>query len=157
MATTLDLLRRLVEHGVEFVLVGGMAAVVHGSSVVTEDVDVCIRFDLPTLRRLLDALRGSHPKQRMQPQRTPLSDDPAAYLGWRNLYVVTDEGQLDLLGEVTGLGKLEDLLPRSQEIDLGAFRCRVLGVDDLIEAKRILGRPKDLRVIAELEAARRKP
>lgn len=155
MATTLDLLRRLVENGVEFVLVGGMAAVAHGSSIVTEDVDVCIRFDLPTLTRLLDALRGSHPKQRMQPQRTPLSDDPASYVGWRNLYVVTDEGQLDLLGEVTGIGELDELLPGSQEIDLGAFRCRVMGVDDLIKAKRLLGRPKDLRVVEELEAGRR--
>ena len=44
MASTLDLLRRLVEHGVEFVLVGGMAAAAHGASIVTEDVDICIRF-----------------------------------------------------------------------------------------------------------------
>lgn len=156
MASTLDLLRRLADHGVEYVLVGGMAAAAHGSSVVTEDVDICIRFDLATLERLLAALRDSHPRQRMQPQRDPLSDDPKTYLGWRNLYVVTDEGQLDVLSEVTGVGGLDDLLPRSDELDLGGFRCRVIGLDDLIRAKRTLGRPKDIRVALELEAVRRR-
>ncbi|HUB08501.1 MAG TPA: hypothetical protein VMB50_15960 [Myxococcales bacterium] len=156
MASTLDLLRRLADHGVEFVLVGGMAAAAHGSSVVTEDVDICIRFDLATLERLLAALRDSHPRQRMRPQRDPLSDDPKTYLRWRNLYVVTDEGQLDVLSEVTGVGGLDDLLPRSDELDLGGFRCRVIGLDDLIRAKRTLGRPKDIRVALELEAVRRK-
>jgi predicted nucleotidyltransferase len=156
MASTLDLLRRLVDHGVEFVLVGGMAAAAHGSSVVTEDVDVCIRFDLPTLTRLLDALRGSHPRQRMQPQRSALSADPAAYLGWHNLYLVTDEGQLDVLSEISGVGPLEALLPGSLLLDLGGFGCRVMGVEDLIRAKRALGRPKDLRAALELEAVRRK-
>ncbi len=156
MASTLDLLRRLVEHGVEFVLVGGMAAAAHGSSVVTEDVDICIRFDLPTLTRLLNALKETHPRQRMQPQQTALSADPAAYLGWRNLYLVTDEGQLDILSEISGVGPLEALLPGALLLDLGGFGCRVMGVDDLIRAKRTWGRPKDLRAALELEAAKRR-
>jgi predicted nucleotidyltransferase len=129
MASTLDLLRRLVEHGVEFALVGGMAAAAHGSSVVTEDVDICIRFDLQTLTGLLSALGESHPRQRMQ---------------------------LDVLSEITGIGSLEALLPGSLLLDLGGFNCRVMGVEDLIRAKRALGRPKDLRVALELEATRRK-
>jgi hypothetical protein len=58
MGSTLDLLRRLVEQRVDFVLVGGMAATAHGSSVVTEDVDVCTRFQLENLERLLKALEG---------------------------------------------------------------------------------------------------
>ncbi len=97
MASTLDLLRRLAEHGVEFVLVGGMAAAAHGSSIVTEDVDICIPFDLSTLTALLQSLQESHPRHRMQAQRSPISPDPSTYLGWRALYVVTDEGQLDVL------------------------------------------------------------
>jgi hypothetical protein len=156
MASTLDLLRRLVEYGVEFVLVGGMAAAAHGSSVVTEDVDICIRFDLSTLTRLLASVAESHPRQRMQSERSALSADPAAYLGWRNLCLVTDEGQLDVLGEITGVGPLEALLPGSLLLDLGGFACRVMGAEDLIRAKRTLGRPKDLRAALELEAAKRK-
>jgi predicted nucleotidyltransferase len=156
MPSTLDLLRRLVEQDVEFVLVGGMAAAAHGSSVVTEDVDICIRFDLATLTRLLKALRESHPRQRMQPERSILSADPASYLGWRNLYLVTDEGQLDILSEISGVGPLEALLSGAQLLDLGGFACRVIGVEDLICAKRTLGRPKDLRAALELEAAKRK-
>ena len=155
MASTLDLLRRLAEQGVEYVLVGGMAAAAHGSSVVTEDVDICLRFDLPTLTRLLAALRESHPRHRMQPQRSALPEDPAAFVGWRNLYVVTDEGQLDILGEITGVGTLDALLPKSVLLDLGGFQCRVMGIEDLILAKRTLGRPKDLRVVLELETVSR--
>ena len=132
-----------------------MAAAAHGASVVTEDVDICIRFDLRTLTRLLSALGESHPRQRMQPQHTTLSADPAAYLGWRNLNLVTDEGQLDILSEITGIGPLEALLPGSLLLDLGGFSCRVMGVEDLIRAKRALGRPKD-RVALELEAVSRK-
>ena len=156
MASMLDLLRRLAEHGVDFVLVGGMAAAAHGSSVVTEDVDICLRFDLPTLAHLLEALRGSHPRHRMQPARSPLSDDPAAYLGWKNLYLVTDEGQLDVLGDISGVGPFDALLPGAVDLDLGGFRCRVMGVADLVVAKRTLGRPKDLRVVLELEAVQTK-
>lgn len=155
MATTLELLRRLTEHGVEPVLVGGMAAAAHGSSMVTEDVDVCIRFDLATLTRLLEALRGSHPRQRMLPDRPALPEDPGALVGWRNLYLVTDAGQLDVLSEVTGVGAYEAIAARADELDLGAFRCKVLCLDDLIRAKRALGRPKDIRVALELEAIRR--
>jgi hypothetical protein len=156
MATTLDLLRRLVEQRVDFVLVGGMAAAAHGGSMVTEDVDICIGFDLPTLTALLATLRGSHPRHRMQPARSPLADDPSAFLAWRALYVVTDEGQLDVLREITGVGEFDRVALGSVQLDLGGFSCKVMGVDDLILAKRAVGRPKDLRAALELEAMRDK-
>lgn len=138
----------------DYVLVGGMAATAHGSSLVTEDVDVCIRFDLETVRRILDALVGVNPRQRMTPDRPELSKDPATYVGWRNLYVVTDLGQLDFLGHVTGLGGFDEVVAGAESLDLGGFSCPVLGLDALIRAKRALGRPKDLRAVAELELAR---
>lgn len=147
----LELLKRLADAGVEFVLVGGMAAAAHGSSLVTEDVDVCIRFDAETLERILRSLDGLHPRQRMTAQRPELSADPSTYVGWRNLYVVTDAGQLDFLGQVTGVGGFEDVARNAMTLDLGTFSCRVLGLEDLIRAKRALGRPKDLRAAAELE------
>jgi hypothetical protein len=154
MASTLDLLKHLTEHHVEFVLIGGMAATVHGSSVVTEDVDLCTHFSLANVERILAALDGLHPRQRMTPDRPALSADASTYVGWRNLYVVTDLGQLDLLGQVTGVGDYSALRQHAISIDLGEFTCWVMGVDDLIRSKIALGRPKDLRVAKELEALR---
>jgi predicted nucleotidyltransferase len=151
MASTLDLLKRLTDHEVPFVLVGGMAATVHGSSVVTEDLDICVSFDVASLERLLRALEGLNPRNRMSPQKPPLSTNPADYVGWRNLYVVTDAGQLDLLGEITGVGPFSAVALGAIEIDLDGLRCKVMGLADLIRSKRALGRPKDLRVVAELE------
>jgi hypothetical protein len=152
MASTLGLLQRLAEANVDFVLVGGLAAVVHGSSVVTEDADVCIRFDEPTLSRVLSALAPVHPRERMNASRPPLGADARRFVGYRNLYLSTDEGVLDLLGEIIAVGPFEAVRAASMEIDLGAFRCRVLSLEALIACKRALGRPKDLRVVVELES-----
>jgi hypothetical protein len=133
-----------------------MAAAAHGSAMVTEDVDVCIRFDLETLTRILAALRDSHPRHRMRPDRPIVSESPESLVGWRNLYLATDAGQLDLVSDVTGVGSYEAVAAHAEELDLGTFRCKVMGVDDLIRAKRTLGRPKDIRVALELEAIRRR-
>ena len=76
MASTLELLRRLTIEKVEFVLVGGMAAIAHVSASVTEDVDVCFRFDEPTLRGVFRALEGTNPRERMNKARPPLGPDP---------------------------------------------------------------------------------
>jgi predicted nucleotidyltransferase len=151
MASTLDILRRLVEHQVDFVLVGGMAATVHGSTIVTEDVDVCTRFELDNLQRLIGALAGLHPRQRMTPARPALPTDPSSLLGLKNLYLITDAGQVDFLGAVTGVGGFQDVARGALALDLGGFECRVMGLEDLIKAKRTLGRDKDLRAAVELE------
>lgn len=156
MASTLELLRRLTEARVEFVLVGGMAAVAHGSASVTEDVDVCIRFDAQTLTRVFEALRGTNARERMNSARAPLGDDPLRYVGYRNLYVVTDEGVIDFLSEILAVGGLDEVAKEAVSLDLGGFSCRVIGLKSLILCKRALGRPKDLRVAGELEAVLRR-
>lgn len=81
MASTLALLRRLRTQNVEFVLVGGLAAIAHGSASTTHDADVCIRFDEATMRGVFRALEDLHPYHRMTPQRLPLGDDPLRYVG----------------------------------------------------------------------------
>lgn len=154
MASTLALLQRLSRQSVDFVLIGGMAAVVHGAASVTEDVDVCVRFDHETLRRLLLALEGTNPRQRMHPARPVFGPSPEPFVGNKNLYLVTDEGVLDLLGEVIGVGGYEEAAATALELDLGGFSCRVLGLEALIACKRALGRPKDLHVARELETLR---
>lgn len=156
MASTLALLRRLTAANVDFVLVGGLAAIVHGSTVVTEDADVCLRFDEQTLSRLFRALEGLNPRERMNAARPPLGNDPGRFVGNRNRYLVTDEGVLDLLGDIVAVGAFEAVRAASLEVDLGDFSCRVLSLEALLACKRALGRPKDLRVVAELEAVLRR-
>lgn len=151
MASTLALLRRLVTEKVDFVLVGGMAAIAHGSASVTEDVDVCVRFDEVTLRGVFSALKGTHPRERMNVARPPLGDDPLRHVGNRNLYVTTDEGIIDFLGEITGLGAFDRVAAHAVSLQLADFSVKVVGLEDLILAKRTLGRPKDQRVARELE------
>lgn len=151
MASTLGLLRRLVAEKVEFILVGGLAAIAHGSASVTEDVDVCIRFDEPTLTGIFRALEGTNPRERMNPARPPLGVDPSRFVGNRNLYVTTDEGVIDFLGELTGLGAFEQVAAKAVTLLLADFEVRVVGLEDLIRSKRTLARPKDLRVARELE------
>ena len=155
MASTLELLRRLSAEKVEFVLVGGMAAIAHGSATVTEDVDLCIRFDVPTLTGVLRALAGTNPRERMNPLK-PSVKDPARYVGYRNLYLVTDEGVLDLLSEILTVGAYDSVAANAVEMDLGGFPCRVIGLEDLIRCKRALGRPKDLNAAAELDVVKRR-
>src|SRR5437763_10977399 len=114
MDSMLQLLQRLSDAGVEFVVVGGFAAVAHGSSLVTKDVDVCTRFDLPNVTRILTALNGIHPRHRMRPDKLPLADEPARFEGFKNLYVLTDLGMIDFLGELPGWGTFADALEHSE-------------------------------------------
>jgi hypothetical protein len=65
--------------------------------------------------------------------------------------LITDVGALDLLGEITGGGSYEDLLPHTIEIDIFGVSCRCITLSRLIEVKRAAGRPKDLDALAELE------
>ena len=156
MASTLGLLRRLVAQKIEFVLVGGLAAIAHGSAAVTEDVEVCIRFDEATLTAVLRALEGTNPKERMNPARRPLGSAPLRFVRNRKLFVATDEGVIDFLGELTGLGTLERVAANAVTLQLADFPVRVMGLQDLIASKRALARPKDLRVARELELERLK-
>jgi len=151
-----EILKRLNEYQVDFVLVGGMAAIAHGSSMTTKDVDVCAPLGEPNLSRILNALREIHPKLRMRPDRMPLPDDPDRLRGLKNLYLVTDWGVIDFLGELSGVGQFDEVLKNSRAADLGGFTCRILDLDALIAAKRAAGRPKDMRALPELEALKRR-
>lgn len=122
MASTLELLRRLSTEKVDFVLVGGMAAIAHGSAAVTEDVDVCIRFDEATLSGIFRAVAGTNPRQRMHSARPPLGDEPRAFVGNKNLYVVTDEGVIDFLGEIVAVGGYDAVAATALSLDLGGFQ-----------------------------------
>jgi len=147
-----SLLIRLIEHHVDFVIIGGFAAVAHGSSLLTQDVDICCHFSMDNLMQLQDALADLHPVHRMTPKRLPLRLTPQTCEGLKNLYLDTDLGQLDCLGTITGVGDFEQVKAHSVEITLSAGPCWVLSLDALITAKTAMGRPRDQEAVAQLKA-----
>ncbi len=149
-----SLIERLVRHHVEFVVVGGFAGVAHGVSMLTQDVDICCRFTPENLLRLQDSISDLHPVHRMTRQRVALELTPTNCGRLKNLYLDTDYGQLDCLGEVMAVGNYDDALRRSVEIRLPFGPARVLTLDALITAKQAMDRPRDREMVAQLEAIR---
>jgi hypothetical protein len=154
MASTLDILKRLNEHQAVYVLVGGMACVIHGSQVVTQDVDICAPLTLENLRRLCAALQDIHPRFRMTRELHPLPQNPEELDKFKNLYLLTDLGQLDILSEITGIGKYSEVERHIIRIDLGGTFIKVLDLDTLIIAKQAMNTPKDRQVVLELSSIR---
>lgn len=149
-----ELLRTLATAGVDFILVGGVAAAAHGSPRATQDLDVVYRRGADNLEKLAQALSTCEPYLRGAPPGLPFSLDVASLSSGLNFTLTTTLGWIDLLGEITGGGSYEDLLPHAEPIDVFGIRCLVLDLDTLIVTKRAAGRPKDFEGIAELEILR---
>jgi len=154
MASTIDLLKRLNSHHVRYVLVGGMACVIHGSQVVTQDVDICAPLDPDNLSSLLEALVGTNPRFRMTRDLKPLPERVEELAGFKNLYLITDLGPLDILSEVAGIGGYTEVKKHIIRIDLEGVKCHVLNLDMCITAKKAMNNPKDRQVAIELDAIR---
>ncbi len=154
MDSTRGLVRRLIQNDVSFVLVGGMAGTIYGSSLVTEDVDICAPLVLSNIARLLSALDGLERRWRMLPKRPPLTTVADELVGYKKLYLTTTVGQLDVLTEIAGIGEYDTVARRSETVHLSERTIRVLSIDALITSRKALNRPKDLPGIAQLEAIR---
>lgn len=150
------LLQRLFEHNIEFVLVGGFAANLHGTRDVTQDIDICLKLSRENLARLFAALTDLHPVHRLTPNRLPLQITDANWQSLKNIYLETDWGVLDCLGEVAGIGDYEKAVLLSTQIPLPVGACPVLTIEALIRAKQALARPHDLRTVAALKAIQSK-
>jgi predicted nucleotidyltransferase len=148
------LLRALADSGVEFILVGGVAATVHGSTRLTVDVDAVYRRTPQNIERLVLALTPYHPYLRGAPSGLPFRWDAATIMRGLNFMLTTDVGDVDLLGDITGGGGDDSLIAATMGIRVFGIDCRCLTLDKLIEVKRAAGRPKDFEAIAELEAIR---
>ena len=150
------LLSRLQAQHVEFVIIGGFCGVMHGVSLVTRDLDVCCRFTPTNLRRIEAAVKDLHPCHRLAANKLPLelTDELCGRL--RNLYLQTDLGRLDCLGEVKGVGGYEDVLERSVVFKLSYGEFRILDIEALIAAKEAVGREHDLAVARQLRAIKEK-
>ena len=147
-----EILPLLVRHGVRFIVVGGGAAIAHGSARLTSDIDVVYARDAVNIRNLIVALQPFQPYLRGAPPGLPFRWEEQTIKAGLNFTLTTTLGDLDLLGEVTGGGSYEDLIRFSEEMAVFGVHCRFVTLERLIQLKRAAGRPKDLDALAELQA-----
>jgi len=143
---------RLVEAKVDFVLCGGLAAFLQGSSILTRDVDIVCDMGRENIGRLFEALKDLHPYHRMTPGRIPFVLEQATGQPLQNIYLSTDWGQLDCLGHVKGIGGYSECHKLSEPIEMAGFTIMTLTLEGILIAKRAMGRPRDLQTVFELEA-----
>jgi hypothetical protein len=148
------LLRTLVSGGVEFVIIGGMAATAHGSAHVTVDLDIVYRRTTENVVRLAEALAPLDPYLRGAPPGLPFRFDAETIRRGLNFTLTTAAGDLDVIGEAAGGGTYEALEPTAEVRRVFDVDVHFVDLETLIRLKRAAGRPKDLERIAELEAIR---
>src|SRR5258708_1405694 len=137
-------LRSLCEHGIHFILVGGLAAVLNGAPVQTYDVDVVHSLEPANIERLLKFLQEIDAIFRIQPERR-LRPTASHLAAGGHLNLLTILGPLDLLGTIGPWLSFSDLLPLSHEMAIGeGMRIRVLNLETLISIKEQLASEKDL-------------
>lgn len=149
------LLRRLAEARVDFVVVGGMAAVALGSAQVTRDLDITYATDAENLDRLGGVLVDLGARLRGVSDDVPFVPDGRTLRRTRILTLDTADGPLDLLAAPDGAPGYSALREAAEVGVISGVEVRVASLDDLIAMKRTAGRPKDLVAVEELEAIRR--
>ena len=149
------LLERLVAGDVDFVVIGGIAAVIHGSAMITRDLDVAYATDQANLERLGAVLVALGARLRGVTEEIPFVPDGRTLRRTRVLTLVTPDGQLDVLAEPDGSPGYELLRERALAADVGGIIVRIASIGDLIAMKKAAGRPKDLVAVEELEAIQR--
>jgi hypothetical protein len=149
-----ELIFALRDARVEYILVGGMAAIAHGSARLTQDLDIVYRRTDENIERLVAALAPLKPYLRGAPPGLPFQFDGRTIQRGLNFALNTSAGDIDLLGEITGGGAYDQLLPHCLNLQVYGTKVICIGLDQLIHVKRAAGRPKDFEAIAELETLR---
>jgi hypothetical protein len=149
------LLETLTTRGIDFVVVGGIAATLLGSARDTFDLDICPATDPTNLDRLGKVLVEIGARLRGVEESAPFVPDGRSLAQMEIIALDTDLGPLDVLAAPSASPGYEVLRRHAERKDLGHFAVLVASVDDLIAMKREAGRPKDLVVVEELEAVRR--
>jgi predicted nucleotidyltransferase len=144
-----SLLGILVKHGVDFVLIGGMAGIARGSNYPSFDLDVAYSRSRANIRRLVSALEEIGVRPRGAPADVPFQLDERTIENGANFTFVTPFGDLDVLADVAGIRSYDDLAAESEEKDLFGLPVRVASLDDLIAMKSAANRPKDRNMLEE--------
>jgi hypothetical protein len=139
------MLEVLEHHAVAYVLIGGLAATLHGSPAVTNDADICPARDLQNLTRLSAALRELEARVRTdaEPTGLPFACDAEFLSRVRVVDLVTKYGTFDISFEPAGFRDYEELAEHAEEIAIGGLRVKVAALADVIYSKETANRPKD--------------
>jgi predicted nucleotidyltransferase len=149
------ILTALEESGVRFVLVGGLAVIIHGSDRSTLDMDIVYDRRDQNVSALVDAVRALKPLLRTKDGGVPFLWDAKTVKNGCHFTLLTDAGPLDLLGDAQGVTDFDALWEHAEEAELYGLPVRVASIEDLIAMKRAAGRSKDLLHIQELEALKK--
>jgi predicted nucleotidyltransferase len=147
--------RTFQEAGIDFIVIGGLAMVAHGSDHVTRDVDLAYAVDSENLERLAAFLPTIHARILGRPTSSLITITPDLLSRVRFLNLHTDLGEVDVMREIPGVESFEGLLQRCVHADFGGFTVRIASLDDLIAMKRAANRPKDQSHLYELLALKK--
>ena len=147
-----DIFERLTTAQVEFVVVGGVSAVLQGVPIVTLDLDLCYRRTPENIKKLAAALAPLPLRQRGFPPELPaLFDERTIQLGC-NFTLEAGADHLDLLGEMSAIGGYEQIIGDAEDIEFQTYRLKVLSLTQLIATKEAANRAKDNAVLPTLRA-----
>ncbi|QOC23115.1 hypothetical protein IC757_02850 [Wenzhouxiangella sp. AB-CW3] len=148
-----EILETLNQHEVEYIVVGGVAAVIHGAPTTTFDLDTLVRLEKTNAERLIRAL--SNLEARFREHHKPIYPTVEHILAGGHLLLITRAGPLDILGFIGENQCYEDLVDTSTELQMSVGSLRVLDLDELIAEKKRMGRSRDHAAVELLEAVRR--
>lgn len=144
-----QLLGPLIEHGVDFVLIGGQAGISHGSTYPSYDLDVVYARDRDNVARLVAALKEIGVRLRGAPSDLPFQLDARTIENGANFTFETPYGDLDVLADAAGMRSYAELKSGSVEREVFGHHVRVASIDHLIAMKRAAGRTKDKLMVEE--------
>lgn len=147
-----QLLKALTEKDVQFVVVGAFAAIAHGSTQGTDDLDICYERTPDNYKKIIAAIRSFHPRPRGLDDNLKVPFDESSLTQGTNFTLTTDLGKLDLLGEMSGVGGYREIAGDAKSMNLGGVFCRVASLDTIIRSKEAANRPKDQLTLPELKA-----
>ena len=150
-----EIVELLTARGVEFIVIGGQAESLLGSDRPTFDTDLCYRRTPDNLQRLAEAVKELRPSLRGAPPDLPFRLDAQSLALGNNFTFRTTAGDLDLLGYVAPIGDYDAIAPRATTLPLGPSQIKVMSLDDLIQVKQHVNRPKDRDSLMHLLAIKR--
>ncbi len=149
-------LEALTNEKVAFVVIGGVAMIGHGSSRLTQDLDICYERSAENFARIERAMAPFHPRLRNAPPELPFFFDARSLKSGLNFTLSTDAGSIDFLGEVAGIGGFREAIEGAMDANMLGISFKILSLDWLERSKRSAGRAKDLLDLAEIAEIRRR-
>lgn len=149
-----QLLKALADQEVKFIVVGAYAAIMQGSTLRTDDLDICYERTPQNYQKIVRAIAPFRPRLRGMPENLKAPFDEKSLAQGTNFTLITDLGSLDLLGEMSGVGGYREIVGDAKVINLGSVSCQVASLDTIIQSKEAADRPKDRATLPELKALR---